>query len=160
MDRIGFGGGCHWCTEAVFHGVKGVSSVEQGYISSHPPHEGFSEAVIVHFDRTVIELSILIGIHLQSHRSASAHGMRKKYRSAIYTFSQVQKQEAIKILESMQKEYSDKIITEVLSFQKFEPSAEKYLNYFIKDPGKPFCRTYISPKLKFLEEKYPDIYIN
>lgn len=158
MEKIGFGGGCHWCTEAVFQALKGVKCVEQGYISSNAPYHGFSEAVIVHFDPIIIELTALISIHLNTHSSTSAHNMRSKYRSGIYTFSPVQERKVIKILHSMQKKFSDKIITAVFPFQKFEPSEEEFRNYYLKDPGKPFCRTYIVPKLKFLEEKYPDNY--
>ena len=50
MKKIGFGGGCHWCTEAIFQALNGVESVEQGWISSLNPYDTFSEAVIVHFN--------------------------------------------------------------------------------------------------------------
>jgi len=70
MDKIGFGGGCHWCTEAVFQKLRGVASVEQGFIRSRPPYETFSEAVIVSFDAAQISLSVLTEIHLRTHASA------------------------------------------------------------------------------------------
>ena len=59
-ERIGFGGGCHWCTEAVFQSLRGISKVEQGWIRSTPPHEKFSEAVIVTYDPKVMSLETLI----------------------------------------------------------------------------------------------------
>ena len=46
-QKIGFGGGCHWCTEAVFQSLRGVTEVEQGFIKSHAPHDRYSEAVVV-----------------------------------------------------------------------------------------------------------------
>lgn len=155
-EKIGFGGGCHWCTEAVFQAVRGVNYVDQGYISSYAQNAGFSEAVIVYFDPAVIDLSALINIHLHTHSSTSVHGMRGKYRSAIYIFTQTQELQAVDILEVMQKEFSENIITEILPFREFKPSTDEFRNYYITDPGKPFCQTYITPKLKFLEEKYPD----
>lgn len=155
IQRIGFGGGCHWCTEAVFQSLKGVFSVEQGYISSHPPHAYLSEAVIVKFDSEVIQLRTLIQIHLQTHSSTSAHRMRTKYRSAIYTFHKEQNRAIIEILNTLQVDLIDEIITQVLPFKDFKPSEKEFSNYYIKDPNKPFCRRYIAPKLKIIEKKFP-----
>ncbi len=155
-EKIGFGGGCHWCTEAVFQSLKGVHLVEQGYISSFAPYAVLSEAVIVYFDSNIMDLSALIRIHLQTHSCTSAHNMRNKYRSAIYTHSQEQEREVIKIFDSVKNEFADKIITKVLPLQKFTPSAEKFQNYYKQDPKKPFCRTYIAPKLKNIKENFPD----
>ncbi|MEP2968245.1 peptide-methionine (S)-S-oxide reductase, partial [Nonlabens ulvanivorans] len=66
--KIGLGGGCHWCTEAVFQAVTGVVKVEQGYISSETPYDSMSEAVIVHFS-TLVDLEQLIDVHLETHAS-------------------------------------------------------------------------------------------
>lgn len=51
--EIGFGGGCHWCIEAVFQSLTGVSKVTQGFIASNPPNEAYSEAVIIEYDPAV-----------------------------------------------------------------------------------------------------------
>ena len=90
LKKIALGGGCHWCTEAVFQSLKGVVSVEQGYIASLVKHSAFSEGVIVHFNANIISLKTLIEIHLYTHKSTSNHSMREKYRSAIYVFSKSQ----------------------------------------------------------------------
>ena len=63
LTQIGFGGGCHWCTEAVFASLKGVDRVEQGWIASYGDAESFSEAVIVTFNEEQIPLKDLIQIH-------------------------------------------------------------------------------------------------
>ncbi|WP_317040044.1 peptide-methionine (S)-S-oxide reductase [Flavobacterium tructae] len=86
MNTIGFGGGCHWCTEAVFDFFKGVTNVQQGWIKSEAPDDTFSEAVLVDFDSRIIPLEVLIEAHLITHSSTSNHSMREKYRSAIYFF--------------------------------------------------------------------------
>ncbi len=102
LHKIAFGGGCHWCTEAVFQSLKGVEKVEQGFISSRGEHRSFSEAVIVHFNKETIALKILFEIHLHTHKSRSNHSMRRKYRSAIYVFNTEQEEEATRLLEEFQ----------------------------------------------------------
>ena len=110
-NKIAFGGGCHWCTEAVFQSLKGVKLVEQGYVASIKENNTFSEAVIVHFDSNSISLKTLIEIHLHTHKSTSDHSMRNKYRSAIYTFSEEQFKEANTILNMFQMKMMDKIVS-------------------------------------------------
>ncbi|WP_452222210.1 peptide-methionine (S)-S-oxide reductase [Lacinutrix salivirga] len=150
LTKIAFGGGCHWCTEAVFQALKGVENVEQGYVASEGENSSFSEAVIVHFNPNEIKLKTLTEIHLLTHKSSSNHSMRTKYRSAIYAFSQAQCEEANAILESFQKHFDYKIVTKVYPFVSFKASREAIQNYYQKNPNKPFCETFISPKLKLL----------
>lgn len=150
IQKIGFGGGCFWCTEAVFQNLKGVTNVAQGWIASNENNQGFSEAVIVEFDIYEIDLKTLIEIHLLTHKSTSNHSMRKKYRSAIYSFSKEQKKQAKILLELLQIGIQKKIITQVLTFETFKPTEENFQNYYTKNPEKPFCKTFIEPKLKLL----------
>lgn len=77
IHRIAFGGGCHWCTEAVYNSLKGIISVEQGFVASEGEESSFSEAVIVRYDPINISLEDLILIHLYTHKSTSNHSMRK-----------------------------------------------------------------------------------
>lgn len=152
-EKIGFGGGCHWCTEAVFDSLNGVSMVEQGWIASETPHDSYSEAVIVHFDPVIISLEILIEIHLRTHSSSSSHSMRGKYRSAIYTFNKLQRNQALDfLLEKKQNER--RIITQILPFKSFKESPEMYQGYYQKNKNKPFCTTYIDPKLRLIRERF------
>ncbi len=157
MDRktkVALGGGCHWCTEAVFQSLKGVEKVEQGYVSSVGENQEFSEAVVVHFDTEEITLETLIEIHLHTHKSNSNHSMRNKYRSAVYTFSSEQENNSKKIIENLQKGFDDKIITKVFPFLEFKASREAIQNYYQKNPNKPFCETFINPKLQLLLDKF------
>ncbi len=157
MDRktkVALGGGCHWCTEAVFQSLKGVEKVEQGYVSSVGENQEFSEAVVVHFNTEEITLETLIEIHLHTHKSNSNHSMRNKYRSAVYTFSSEQENNSKKIIENLQKGFDDKIITKVFPFLEFKASREAIQNYYQKNPNKPFCETFINPKLQLLLDKF------
>ena len=156
IHKIGFGGGCHWCTEAVFQALIGVSSVKQGWIASDKENAEFSEAIIIEFDTTIIPLEILIEIHLLTHKSTSKHSMRKKYRSAIYTFNRLETVVVSGILKNLQSEFNKELITQVLPFLAFKPSREAITNYYSKNPNKPFCKTYISPKLSLLVNQFSE----
>lgn len=151
---IGFGGGCHWCTEAVFDSLKGIQQVEQGWIRSTAQHDQYSEAVRVHFNPQVISLSDLIAVHLHTHACTSSHGMRQKYRSAVYTTDAYQVQASQQAITHWQKDFDKPIITHVLPLVHFRLNEVKYLHYYRSNPDKPFCQTYISPKLRELREKY------
>lgn len=154
LTKIAFGGGCHWCTEAVFQSLIGVKKVEQGWVASTANNNTFSEAVIVHFHKSKINLKTLIEIHLATHKSTSNHSMRKKYRSAIYYFDAYQQEKSIQIIEELQSDFNAKIITQVLKFRDFKPSPKEFQNYYKLNPQKPFCQKYINPKLDFLSLKF------
>lgn len=154
INTIGFGGSCHWCTEAIFQSLNGVMKVEQGWISSDTDATGFSEAVIVHFDRAVISLETLIAIHLYTHSCTSEHSMRSKYRSAIYTFKDEQTKTSKAAIEFLQNEFENPIITRVVPFRDFKLNEETYLNYYFKNPQKPFCENIINPKLRLVLQKF------
>lgn len=156
VTKIAFGGGCHWCTEAVFQALKGVKKVEQGYVASLGEQSSFSEAVIVHYNTSELDLTTLIEIHLNTHKSTSNHTMRTKYRSAIYVFSNTQGEVARRIVKGFQAQFDYKIITKVYPFKSFKASREEITNYYKKNPEKPFCKTYIKPKLGLLLNKFPE----
>ncbi len=154
QQRIGLGGGCYWCTEAVFQNLRGVSDVAQGFIYSQPPQDKPSEGVLVDFDPAQISLTDLIEIHLRTHASSSQHSMRTKYRSAIYAMDTRQEQDAKVILSNLQQGFSKKLATRVLPFVAFESSDDKYHDYYAKNRSGQFCRRYIDPKLETLRREY------
>lgn len=156
VTRVGFGGGCHWCTEAVFQSVRGVERVEQGFIASTAPHDTWSEAVIVHYDADAVALSVLIEAHLHTHASTSAHSMRRRYRSAIYCFDAAQAQQAETELTRLQTDFNAALVTQVLPYAAFKASDSRFKNYYANNSGRPFCRAYISPKLLRLAEHLPE----
>lgn len=154
IEKIALGGGCHWCTEAVFQSLKGVEKVEQGYVASVEEASAFSEAVIVHFNAEQIPLSVLIEVHLYTHKSTVAHSMREKYRSAVYTFSEKQKQASEEILQQLQVQFTEELVIKTLPFQSFKASRGQITNYYLKNPNKPFCERFIEPKLVFLRKEF------
>lgn len=154
LDRIGLGGGCFWCTEAVFQNIRGVSQVAQGFIRSESPDDSYSEAVIVEFSADEIQLSDLIEVHLRTHASTSEHTMRKKYRSAVYIFSPQQEESVSHILQQLQVDFDQTLITRVLPFSGFRHSDKRYQSYYRNNRGNPFCQRYIDPKLDQLRHNY------
>ena len=156
--QIGLGGSCHWCTEGIFRSVKGVEKVRQGWVSATPPHDTFSEGVLFEYDPRFLSLYDLLAIHLHSHSCTSAHRMRNKYRSAIYVFNADQGFESHHAIEKLQSEFDEQIVTEVLHFEDFKLNSEEYLDYYHRNPEKPFCKTHIEPKLISLMSRYSNVF--
>ncbi|MFV8343477.1 peptide-methionine (S)-S-oxide reductase [Flavobacterium sp. XS2P39] len=153
MNKIGFGGGCHWCTEAIFQAFHGVDRVEQGWIASVAPDDAFSEAVVVHFNEE-ITLDTLIEVHLLTHSSSSAHSMREKYRSAVYYFDGGDNETIKRRILQLSSQNNLTYITRSLVFSRFRKNTENQLNYYLKNKEAPFCQTYISPKLALIRKKF------
>ncbi|EIJ38202.1 peptide-methionine (S)-S-oxide reductase [Galbibacter orientalis] len=156
MNKIALSGSCYWCMEAIYQSLVGVKKVAQGFVASKEYKDQFSEAIIVHFIPDEISLKTLIEIHLHTHKSTVNHSWRDAYKSAIYTFSEEQKDKSMEVLELLQKEFSEEIITKVYSFESFKPSEEMFHNYYFSNPEKPFCKSYINPKLKKLLKEFSE----
>ncbi|MEL6919355.1 MAG: peptide-methionine (S)-S-oxide reductase, partial [Bacteroidota bacterium] len=106
------------------------------------------------YDDKAISKEDLIAVHLHTHKSTAAHSMRKKYRSAIYTFTDADRTEAEQLLKKLQKDFKNQLITKVLPFQDFKPSDKMFHEYYYSNPEKPFCSSYIAPKLKLLLDTF------
>ena len=152
MIRVGFGGSCHWCTEAIFQSLCGVREVLQGWIATYG--DDFSEAVIVKFDEMEISLEVLVAVHLATHSCTAEHSMRRKYRSAVYVYDDEQDERARVAIAQLQAEYAEPIITQVLTMKEFKLNQPEYLSYYFRDPQKPFCENIVRPKLQILLERF------
>lgn len=154
LQKIGLGGGCHWCTEAVFASLRGVVHVEQGFIRADAPDDSYSEAVLLTFQAEQIPLKSLIEIHLRTHSSTSNHSMRRKYRSAIYAMDEAQAEAARRVLAEVQPGFDAPLVSRVLPFRSFKASEERFQRYAEKNAGGPFCTSYIDPKLALLRKEF------
>lgn len=141
----------------MFQSLRGVRDVAQGFVRSDPPDDGWSEAVLVCFDPNEIGLDVLTDIHLRTHASTSAHKMRGKYRSAVYALDAAQAGELRVILTKLQAGFDAPLVTRVLPFAGFKPSDERFHDYYRSDPERPFCRTYIDPKLALLRMQFAEM---
>jgi peptide-methionine (S)-S-oxide reductase len=154
---IGLGGSCHWCTEGVFRSIKGVLEVEQGWLTSSKPHDSWSEGIRIKFDPAITSVEMLVAVHLHSHSCTSEHSMRTKYRSAIYFAEEETGREIEHSVGKLQSDFTKPIITQVLSLQDFKLNEPEFLDYYYQDPERPFCETYIAPKLKAIARRYPHV---
>lgn len=157
MEKIGFGGGCHWCTEGVFQSLKGVLQVDQGFIQSEAPSDAWAEGVIVRFDPAIISLATLTEVHLRTHSANGSYSPDGRYRSAIYVFAADQHHETARVVAEFAQQSGGAARTKVLSLLGFKPSEARYQNYYRNDPGRPFCRRYIDPKLAYIRRHFADI---
>lgn len=177
MSKIGLGGSCHWCTEAVFRSLRGVADVEQGWLAAQDADAvqgieadpatgstvngalvaaGFSEGVIVHFDESRLPLALLVEIHLHSHSATNPHALRHRYRSALYCFDEEQRHRVAEMLTGLQSHFSEPLLTEALRYRDFSPSRPGIRDYYYRQPDKPFCQISIQPKLRALLADYGD----
>lgn len=154
ISQIGLGGSCHWCTEAIFQSIIGITKVKQGWIASDKENDSLSEAILFEFDENIIPLKIIIEIHLNTHSCTSNHSMRLKYRSAIYFFTSKQEKFINLTITDLQSNYKKTIITKILPFKNFKLNIEKQINYYYSNPKRPFCKIRINPKLQILLKKY------
>jgi peptide-methionine (S)-S-oxide reductase len=155
---LALGGGCHWCTEAVFQQIPGVLSVKQGYLKSEQPYDSWSEGIIIEYNSTV-SLKLLIDVHLQTHQSKINHSRRTDYRSAIYYNNQDDREELEVIMISLSRlpagqagKRNQQYITRIIPFSAFKPSRESIQDYYRTRPEAPFCKRYILPKLDKVTE--------
>jgi len=154
LPLIGFGGGCHWCTEAVFDSLVGVHHLSQGFIRSTPPNDSLSEAVQFEFDPNQISLTVLIEVHLRTHSSMSNHSLREKYRSAVYTSNERVRDNAKDIIQTLQADFEKPLITQVLPLVEFQASPDQYQQYYQKHFEGAFCQRFVDPKLTMIRREF------
>ena len=111
------------------------------------PDDAWSEAVRLQYSPDAVSLDELLRVHLRTHSSTSAHAMRIKYRSAVYTTSPQQAEAVTAALQRLQGEFDAPLVTRVLPLVAFRPSEARYRDYYQRRPDRPFCQTYIRPKL-------------
>jgi len=164
MDTIILGGGCFWCTEAVFSEVRGVEKVESGYSGGtvpNPSYEevctdktGHAEVVKVTFDPEKITLSDILGIFFEIHDPTSVNRQGEdvgtQYRSVIFYLNDEQKHVAEKIIREITAsgKYRKPIVTAIEKFKAFYPSENYHHDYYKRNGNAPYCRAVISPKLE------------
>jgi peptide-methionine (S)-S-oxide reductase len=165
------GGGCFWCTEAVFLGVEGVLSVESGYAGGHvsdPSYEqvcdgdtGHAEVVKVEFDPAVIGyrdvLEIFFATHDPTQLNRQGNDVGTQYRSVVFTDSDEERKIAHEVIDELQRDdvYGGKIVTQVSPLDGNYFAAEAYhQNYFAQHPNQGYCSFVIAPKVAKFRQKF------
>ncbi len=156
-------GGCFWCLEAVFDGVKGVDSVESGYaggMTVNPSYRevcsgmtGHAEVVQVKFDPSVVSyrdlLNVFFAIHDPTTLNRQGADVGTQYRSAIFYHNDEQKVTAETLIKDLngQKIWDRPIVTEVVPFDKFYVAEDYHQEYFANNPYQPYCMAVVAPKV-------------
>lgn len=165
-----FAGGCFWCTEAIFSGLRGVENVISGYCGGTPETAtyeqvssgttGHAEAVQAVFNQDVISYEDLLRLHMLTHdpttlnRQGADRG--PQYRSAVFYHDEQQKAAAEKVIAELDPHFDDPIVTELAPFEAFYRAEDYHQEFYRQNPANRYCLAVITPKLQKLREKYPD----
>ena len=157
------GGGCFWCLEAVFDDLKGVESVESGYMGgkgANPTYEdvcggdtGHAEVVQVTFDPSVVSfteiLQVFFVIHDPTTLNRQGNDAGTQYRSVIFYHTPDQKAAAERIVADITREklYPDPIVTEIAPASAFYVAEGYHQEYYARNPYQPYCQFVVAPKV-------------
>lgn len=165
------GGGCFWCTEAVFNHVKGVEEVISGYTGGNAPGKptyreicsgltGHAEVVKVTFDANIISYKEILEIFMTTHDPTTLNrqgaDVGTQYRSVIYYYNDTQKEIANRVLEELNPLYSNQIVTEVSPMGVFYEAEKEHQEFYQNNPDYGYCTYVIDPKLNKLRQLHTD----
>ena len=172
LHKITLGGGCFWCTEAVFQAITGVVSVTSGYTGGeidNPTYAqicegntGHAEVVEVVYDADTLSIDELLIVFFKTHDATTlnrqGNDVGTQYRSVIYYHTDEQKQHAETMIKRLTEErvFDEPIVTEVTPAVKFYKAEDYHQNYFITNPLKPYCAFIIQPKLNKLAKQFSE----
>lgn len=168
MTTYTIAGGCFWCLDAVFSGLKGVKSSVCGYAGgeAHDAHyyavasgkTGHAESVQVTFDEDTIPNKVILDIYFLIHNPTTLNrqgaDIGPQYRSAMFYQDDAQKSEFESAIERAKSHWDDPIITELNSLKKFYQAEPEHQDYFINNPGNGYCSIVIEPKIVKARKTY------
>jgi peptide-methionine (S)-S-oxide reductase len=168
-----FGGGCFWCTEAVFKMLKGVMAVSPGYTGGtipNPTYEqvcdgttGHAEVIRIQYDLKQISFETLLTVFFATHDPTTpnrqGNDVGTQYRSAIFYTTPEQKSEAEKFIAELEgsSTLGGHVITEVTPLKDFYEAEGYHKDYFARNPEKAYCQLIINPKLEKVQKKFAEI---
>jgi peptide-methionine (S)-S-oxide reductase len=170
IDTITLGGGCFWCTEAVFERVRGVTAVESGYCNGqvrNPSYEqvctgntGHAEVVRVSFDTTQITLGevleIFFVVHDPTTRNRQGNDVGTQYRSGIYVRNAEQEAVARQVVAQVNELNRGAVVTEVVAEDNYSPAEAYHQHYFANNPGQGYCAFVVAPKVEKFMKTFAD----
>ncbi len=172
LQSVAFGGGCFWCTEAVFLELKGVKEVTSGYAGGtvpNPTYEqvsmgntGHAEVIRIGYDPSVITFAKLLEVFFASHDPTTlnrqGNDVGTQYRSVIFYSNDGQKNEAEKSIYELtrSKKYGKPIVTEIARLKEFYPAEEYHKRYYENHPDAGYSSHVIAPKVEKVREEFKD----
>lgn len=170
METIILGGGCFWCTEAVFRMIKGVASVAPGYAggaTKNPTFEqvcsgttGHAEVINITYDSSAVNLETLLTVFFATHdpttKDRQGNDVGTQYRSIILYISDAQKEIAEKFMGDLNtsSEFGNPIVTEVTKLDTFYPAEDYHKNYYENNKNQSYCQVVINPKLQKVQKEF------
>ena len=162
LETITLGGGCFWCTEAVFEHVIGVSAVESGYCNGHvknPSYEqvcggdtGHNEVIRVSFEPLHITLrevlEIFFVIHDPTTLNRQGNDVGTQYRSGIYFHNAAQEAVAREVVAEVNAHHNGRVVTEVLAEANYARAEDYHQHYFANHPNQGYCAMVAAPKVE------------
>jgi peptide-methionine (S)-S-oxide reductase len=161
---ITLGGGCFWCTEAVFDELQGVKHVESGYSGGGIPNPSYAqvctgatnhaEVVQITFDPQIVSLKEILQVFFTVHDPTTLNrqgaDVGTQYRSVIFYRDEAQKRVAEEVIGEIEaaKIWDGPIVTELAPFKAFYPAEDYHQEYFAHNGSQPYCRVVIAPKVQ------------
>jgi peptide-methionine (S)-S-oxide reductase len=170
IETITLGGGCFWCTEAVYEQVDGVTAVESGYSNGQaerPTYEqvcsggtGCVEVVQVQFDTTRISLrevlEIFFTIHDPTTLNRQGNDAGTQYRSGIYFHSPGQEQVAREVIAQANEAHRGRVVTELQPVARYWKAEDYHQHYFARNPNQGYCAFVVGPKVEKFRKTFKD----
>lgn len=169
-EKAYLGGGCFWCTEAIFNDLKGVLSVTPGYsggTQKHPSYEdvssgktGHAEIIAIEFDPAIVTYENLLSVFFATHDPTTLNhqgsDVGDQYRSVILYVDEKQKMTAEKYISFLNHEqiFPDPVVTHIVPFEVFYPAEPYHQKYYEKNREQPYCQAIITPKIQKLHQKF------
>lgn len=173
VETIVLGGGCFWCTEAVFKDVRGITDVESGYSNGQverPNYEqvcsgrtGCVEVVKLEYDPAVIStrqvLEIFFVVHDPTQMNRQGNDVGTQYRSGIYFTAPEQKQIAEELIQELTREqiFGGPIVTEVEPLADYWPAEDYHQDFFERNPTQGYCMAVAAPKVAKFRKTFKEL---
>ncbi len=167
------GGGCFWCTEAVFLRLRGVSSVTSGYTGGtlkNPTYEqictgrtGHAEVIRIEFDPDVISFDQILDVFFHTHDPTTlnrqGNDVGTQYRSAVFFKDDKQKADEAEMIDKLDDagDFGNPIVTTLEPLGEFYPAEAYHQNYFNLNPNQGYCQFVISPKVAKFTKRYKEL---
>ena len=166
-----FGGGCFWCTEAVYEQIRGVVSVMPGYAggqTTKPSYEqictgetGHAEVIRIEFDPSIISFEDLLSVFFAAHDPTTlnrqGNDVGTQYRSIILYTSPEQKAQAEVFIKKIDDDDKRRVVTEVVPLDIFYEAEAYHHHYFQSHPDQAYCQLIINPKLEKVKAKFQQL---
>ncbi len=172
LEKVTLGGGCFWCTEAVYLELKGVTDVKSGYSggnTKNPTYEqvcrettGHAEVIQITFDPKIVTFTKILEVFFMTHNPTTlnqqGNEVGTQYRSAIFHHSEKQKEVAEKVIQLFNEEkvYDNPIVSEVTEFDKFYAAEDYHVNYFARNKNQGYCQFVVAPKVEKFRKIFKD----